>query len=396
MKNNKLITVGFSVLIATLPITGLAQLVPAAPEIAAKGYVLMDYHSGKILASGNVDQPMAPASLAKMMTAYVIGQEINNGRLSLDDEVVVGESAWSVKFPDSSKMFIQPGDTIAVSNLARGIMVQSGNDASVAMAEHIAGSEGAFVSLMNSWAKSLGMTNTRYINAHGLDGEGIATSPRDMATLLTRMIQDTPDIYSIYKEKSFTWNDITQYNRNKLLWDRSLNVDGAKTGYTPEAGYSLTTSATDGRMRLVSVVMGTSSQQARVAETRKLLNYGFRFYDTKPVAVSGEALGTETVWLGESDELEYSVADDIYLTLPKSDYGKLTVSYKLENAIIAPVKQGEKIGTVTWSVDEDIVREAPLIASKAVEPGSWYKRLMDMVKLKIKSLLTSLFDFIGR
>ncbi|WP_428458558.1 D-alanyl-D-alanine carboxypeptidase family protein [Photobacterium makurazakiensis] len=394
IKSIKRIFIGVTIVL--VPITGWARSVPDVPEVAAKGYVLMDYNSGDILASENIDKAMAPASLAKMMTAYIIGQEINNGRLTLEDEVVVSENAWSVNFPESSKMFIQPGDTIRVADLARGIMVQSGNDASVAMAEHIAGTEEGFVSLMNSWAQTIGMDNTRYINAHGLDGDGISTSPRDMAILLKRLIQDTPEIYAIYKEKSFTWNEITQYNRNKLLWDRTLDVDGAKTGYTPEAGYSLTTSATDGRMRLISVVMGAGDQQARESETRKLLNYGFRFYDTKAVALKGDILGTDKIWMGQENEISYSVGSDVYLTLPRRSQGGLQTELQLPDAFIAPVTQGDEIGTIIWTVDNKVIKEAPLVATNTIESGTWYNRLLDSIKLKIKSLFLSFFDFVGR
>ncbi|GMM90688.1 hypothetical protein MTsN2n6_36630 [Vibrio fortis] len=267
-----------------------AVIIPNALVLSAKGYILIDANSGDVLAESDADVQVAPASLTKLMTAYVVGQEIVNGRLAWDTSVEVSRKAWSANFPESSKMFIKPGDDLNVQDLMQGLIIQSGNDAAVALAEHVAGDEIAFVSLMNGWAQSLGMTNTNFINAHGLDGEGIATTPRDMATLLKAVINDVPEVYSLYNKRRFTWNGIEQYNRNKLLWDKTLNVDGGKTGYTEAAGYSLVSSATQGRMRLISVVMGTASAQTRVNESRQLLNYGFRFYDTLQVGKKGEEL----------------------------------------------------------------------------------------------------------
>lgn len=240
----------------------------------------MDYETGHIIADQNADMQLAPASLTKIMTVYVIGKEIQAGNISLDDEVKISENAWAKNFPDSSKMFIEVGTTVKVRDLLRGIIVQSGNDACVAMAEHIAGSESAFASMMNAHAANLGMTASHFVNSHGLHDADHYTSPRDMATLSRALIEETPDMYAIYSEKEFTYNGIKQYNRNSLLWDKSLNVDGIKTGHTSDAGYSLITSAYQGDMRLVSVVMGTDSERARKVENKKLLRYGFRFYET--------------------------------------------------------------------------------------------------------------------
>jgi len=237
--------------------TAFALVTPNPPALNAKGYVLMDYQSGSIIVGGNQDAALAPASLTKLMTAYVVGKEIETGRTTWDSKVAVSENAWSVKFPDSSKMFIKPGDNVTVADLMRGLIIQSGNDSAVALAEHVAGTESGFVALMNQWAANLGMTSTQFINSHGLDGQGIHTTPNDMATLMRHIIEDVPDVYKLYSEKRFVWADIQQYNRNRLLWDNSLNVDGGKTGYTSEAGYSLVSSATQGQMRLISVVMGT-------------------------------------------------------------------------------------------------------------------------------------------
>lgn len=369
----------------------LVSMIPDAPAINARGYVLMDYDSGEIIASSNPDEELAPASLTKMMTAYVIGQEINSGRLAFDDTVTISQTAWSRNFPDSSKMFIEPGDEISVADLSRGIMVQSGNDASVAMAEHIAGSESAFVELMNNWASRLGLDNSYFINAHGLDGQGIATSPKDMAVLTRHMIGDTPDIYDIYSEKSFTWNGISQNNRNRLLWDNNLNVDGGKTGYTSNAGYSLVSSAVQGDMRLISVVMGTPSQRARLEESRKLLTYGFRFFESTEQVKAGEALMTEKLWMAEDDMIELTVAEDIFTVLPRGSAEKLNVEYSVKTPIKAPVEAGQVLGSVRWTLEDKTVKETDLVSAKAIGQGGLFDQLVDTVRLFFFNLTESLF-----
>ncbi|OEF72587.1 D-alanyl-D-alanine carboxypeptidase, partial [Vibrio splendidus 1F-157] len=285
IKSNKLVKSIFATsvaLSATIATSSFAApiVVPDAPQIAAKGFVLMDYHSGKVLAEKEMNTQLSPASLTKMMTSYVIGQELERGNINLNDDVVISENAWAKNFPDSSKMFIEVGTTVKVEELNRGIIIQSGNDATVAMAEHIAGSEDAFVDLMNAWASSIGMKDTHFANVHGLDNPNLYSTPYDMALLGQALIRDVPDEYRIYSEKKFTYNGITQYNRNGLLWDKSMNVDGIKTGHTSKAGYSLVSSATEGKMRLVAVVMGTKNANARKTESKKLLSYGFRFFET--------------------------------------------------------------------------------------------------------------------
>lgn len=373
-------------LVASLP--AAAIVVPNPPTLNAKGYVLMDYQSGDVLVSDNADEPLAPASLTKLMTAYVVGKEIEQGRTSWNSNVAVSENAWSVKFPDSSKMFIKPGDAVTVKDLMRGLIVQSGNDAAVALAEHVAGSESGFVSLMNDWAQTLGMTNTRFINAHGLDGDGIYTTPRDMALLMSHIIHDVPEVYSLYSEKRFVWADIQQYNRNRLLWDNSLNVDGGKTGYTSEAGYSLVSSATEGPMRLISVVMGTPSQQSRVEASRQLLNYGFRFYETDQLAQADQEEAEVKVWKGEASTLKVGFADDIYATYLRSRDLRISKEVNINNPLVAPISQGEVIGTVNWYAGNEPIASASLIAKQSVEQGSIFKRVWDTVVLWVKSLFS--------
>ncbi|MGR5351439.1 D-alanyl-D-alanine carboxypeptidase family protein [Vibrio sp. DNB22_19_2] len=364
----------------------LAVITPEPPELQAKGYVLMDYLSGAIIAEQNARAGLAPASLTKLMTAYVIGQEIKAGRLSWEDKVTVSENAWSAKFPDSSKMFIKPKDEISVGNLMRGVIIQSGNDACVALAEHVAGSESAFVSLMNGWAEKLGLQDTYFVNSHGLDSEGIQTSPADMARLMQSIIKDVPDVYALYSEKVFKWNDITQYNRNKLLWDNSIDVDGGKTGYTSNAGYSLVSSAKEGKMRLISVVMGTPSKRSRISQSKNLLSYGFRFYDTKQIAKQGEVESKVRIWKGDVSEIDLSFAQDVFLTLPRTMRAKLDKVVIVNEPLIAPIKKGDVVGKVIWKNDDETVASYPLVSNQTVDEGSWIGQLWDSFMLWVKSL----------
>lgn len=375
-------------LLQTISAPTLAVVTPNPPQLQAKGYVLMDFQSGAIIAEQNARAGLAPASLTKLMTAYVVGQEIKSGRLQWDDKVTVSENAWSAKFPDSSKMFIQPKDEITVANLMRGVIVQSGNDACVALAEHVAGSEGAFVALMNGWADKLSLNDTYFVNSHGLDSEGIQTSPNDMATLMQSIINDVPEVYALYSEKVFKWNKITQYNRNKLLWDKSMDVDGGKTGYTSNAGYSLVSSAKQGKMRLISVVMGTPSKQSRISQSKNLLSYGFRFYDTKQVAKQGEVQASAKVWKGDVSEIDLGFAQDAYLTLPRSLTAGLDKSVVVNEPLIAPIAKGDVVGKVVWKSDDKTVASYPLVSNQAVEEGSWIGKLWDSLVLWVKSLFS--------
>ncbi|ENO1848597.1 serine hydrolase [Vibrio sp. IRLE0018] len=361
-------------------------VVPDAPQIAAKGFVLMDYHSGKVLAEKEMNTKLSPASLTKMMTSYVIGQELERGNIGLEDDVVISKNAWAKNFPDSSKMFIEVGTTVKVKDLNRGIIVQSGNDACVAMAEHIAGSEDAFVDLMNAWASSIGMTNTHFANVHGLDNANLYSTPYDMALLGQALIRDVPDEYRIYSEQKFTYNGITQYNRNGLLWDKSMNVDGIKTGHTSNAGYSLVSSATEGKMRLIAVVMGTKDMNARKSESKKLLSYGFRFFETVAPHKAGETFVEEKIWMGNKDTLALGVNEDTYVTLPRGQAKNLTASFVLEKELQAPIKKGDVVGKLYYQVDGEDVAQYPLLALESVDEGSLFSRLWDYLVLLFKSL----------
>ncbi|MBV7261583.1 serine hydrolase [Photobacterium sp. WH24] len=382
-----------SVAVSTALLTSLSAaaapaVVPEAPQIAAKGYVLMDYHSGKILAGQQEYDKIPPASLTKMMTSYVIGQEIKRGNISMDDTVVISKNAWAKNFPGSSKMFIEVGSEVKVADLNRGIIIQSGNDACVAMAEHVAGSEDSFVDLMNGWAKSLGMDSTHFANVHGLDNDKLYTTPYDMALLAQGLIRDVPDEFAIYKEKSFRYNGIEQFNRNSLLWDKSLNVDGLKTGHTDNAGYSLVSTATEGQMRLIAVVMGTKSANARKAESKKLLNYGFRFFETVSPHKANETFVTEKVWMGDNDEVSLGVNQDTFVTLPRGSAKDLKANFVLEKELKAPIRKGDVVGKLYYRLGDEDVAEYPLLALNDVNEGSIFSRLIDYVVLLFKGWLS--------
>jgi D-alanyl-D-alanine carboxypeptidase (penicillin-binding protein 5/6) len=362
-------------------------VMPDAPQIAAKGYVLMDYHSGKVLAEKEMNTKLSPASLTKMMTSYVIGQELERGNISLQDDVTISKNAWAKNFPDSSKMFIEVGTTVKVEDLNRGIIIQSGNDACVAMAEHIAGSEDAFVDLMNAWADTIGMKDTNFANVHGLDDDSLYSTPYDMALLGTALIRDVPDEYRIYAEKKYTYNGITQYNRNGLLWDKSMNVDGIKTGHTSKAGYSLVSSATEGQMRLVAVVMGTKSANARKSESKKLLSYGFRFFETVAPHAAGETFVEEKIWMGSKDTVALGLDQDTYVTLPRGQAKNLKASFILEKELQAPIMKGDVVGKLYYQLEGEDIAEYPLLALEDVEEGSLFSRLWDYIVMLFKSFL---------
>lgn len=358
------------------------QVMPAAPEVNAKGYILIDYHTGKVLAEGNADIPLAPASLTKVMTSYVVGTEIKNGNIKPEDQVTISENAWAKKYSDSSKMFIEVGATISVDELNRGIIIQSGNDACVAIAEHIAGTEGAFVELMNAHAKRLGMENTTFTNSHGLPDAEQRTTARDMAKLSVALIHDVPEEYKIYAEKEYVFNGIKQYNRNGLLWDKTLNVDGIKTGHTAEAGFSLITSATKDGMRLISVVMGTDSAKTREAENKKLLTYGFRFFETFSPYKAGEVFASQRVWQGDKESINLGVLSETPITLQRGQRKNLKADFKLSQLLVAPIAKGQVVGTLYLKQGEEDIAEFPLVALEDIAEGTIFNRLVDYVKMQ--------------
>ncbi|RZQ56484.1 D-alanyl-D-alanine carboxypeptidase [Pseudidiomarina tainanensis] len=373
-----------TIAITAVAFTAVAQaaIVPPAPSVNAKGYILIDYTTGYVITSENADEALAPASLTKMMTSYIIGRELQAGRISNDDMVTISNNAWAKNFPESSKMFIEVGKQVSVADLNRGIVISSGNDACVAMAEHIAGSEDAFADLMNTYAAELGMSSSSFANSHGLPDPNQYSSPRDMATLARALIRDVPEEYSLYAEKSFTYNNIKQYNRNSLLWDRSMNVDGIKTGHTNEAGYSLVSSATEGDTRLIAVVMGTASEQARKVESKKLLNYGFRYYETVTAYQAGESFVDHRIWGGEQDTVQLGVTEPVVITLPRGQRNNLKANFELNQTLEAPIAKGTQVGTVYLQLEGEDIASYPLVTLNAVEQGGIFKRLMDWAEQK--------------
>jgi D-alanyl-D-alanine carboxypeptidase (penicillin-binding protein 5/6) len=374
-----------ALLSASFVISPLAQaitIIPDAPKINAKGFILIDFTTGKVIAEGNADTQLAPASLTKIMTSYIIGKELENGNVNNSDKVMISENAWAKNFPDSSKMFIEVGTEVSVNLLNQGIIVASGNDACVAMAEHIAGSESAFADLMNAHAEQLGMSSSFFENSHGLDSTSHMTTPRDMATLAIALIRDVPEEYAIYKQKSFTYNNIKQYNRNTLLWDKSLNVDGMKTGHTSNAGYSLVTSATKSDMRLVTVVMGTESERARKVESKKLLNYGFRFFETITPYKAGEKFVANRIWMGDKENVNLGVVTDTPITIPRGQRDKLNANIELNQTLKAPLAKGSLVGTLFLQLDGNDIAKYPLVTLEEVNEGSLFSRLVDYVKLQ--------------
>jgi len=378
----KLVTFVGTLAISLSSFTYAATIIPSAPQINAKGHILIDYTTGKVIAEGNADSQLAPASLTKMMTSYIIGKEIQAGNISKDDKVTISETAWAKNFPDSSKMFIEVGTEVSVDLLNQGIVVASGNDACVAMAEHIAGSESAFADLMNAHAEQLCMSSSFFENSHGLHSSEHFTTPRDMATLAIALIRDVPEEYAVYKQKSFTYNNIKQYNRNSLLWDKNMNVDGLKTGHTSQAGYSLVTSATKGGMRLVTVVMGTESERARAVESKKLLNYGFRFFETFTPYKAGEKFVSDRVWMGDAKEVDLGILVDTPITIPRGQRKNLEANFKLDRQLTAPLAKGEVVGKLFLQLDGEDIAEYPLVTLQEINEGGMFSRLLDYIKLQ--------------
>jgi len=346
---------------------------PSAPTVVAKSYILQDFDSGRIVAEQNSDQRLPPASITKLMTAYVVSHELEMGNINLADEVLISEKAWRMV---GSRSFIEVNTKVPVEVLLRGMIIQSGNDAAVALAEHIAGSEETFAQMMNQYAQQLGMVNTNYRNSTGLPDPDHFTTARDIATLSAAIIRDFPEHYKWYAEKEYTYNNITQHNRNKLLW-RDNSVDGLKTGHTEEAGYCLAASAKRGDMRLISVVLGTRSENARAQETQKLMNYGFRFFETHALYKTHEKITDTKIWKGADKQLALGLEQTLSVTVPRGRYKELVATTNIQQPLVAPVTQGSPMGEVEIRLGDEIIATQPLIALKTVEQGSWWRRLLD-------------------
>ncbi|EOL9069725.1 serine-type D-Ala-D-Ala carboxypeptidase [Cronobacter turicensis] len=371
-------------------------IAPAAPDVDARAWILMDYHSGKVLAEGNADEKLDPASLTKLMTSYVVGQALKAGKIHLDDKVTVGKDAWATGNPalrGSSLMFLKPGDQVSVADLNKGVIIQSGNDASIAIADYVAGSQDAFVGLMNGYAKRLGLTSTTFKTVHGLDAPGQFSTARDMALLGKALIHDVPDEYAIHKEKEFTFNKIRQPNRNRLLWSSSMNVDGMKTGTTAGAGYNLVASATQGDMRLISVVLGAKTDGIRFRESEKLLTWGFRFFETVTPSKPDAAFVNQRVWFGDSSEVKLGAGEAGSVTIPKGQLKNLKATYTLTSPqLTAPLKQGQVVGTIDFQLNGKNIEQRPLVVMEAVNEGGFFSRMWDFVLMKFHQWFGSWFS----
>ena len=357
----------------------LAQtvLIPAPPQIAGSSYVLMEPKSGRVIMENNSNERLPPASLTKMMTAYIVERELDEGRIAMGDMVPISVTAWQT---GGSRTFVREGTSVTVEDLLRGVVIQSGNDASVALAEFVAGSEGAFVDIMNQQAKLLGMIDTNFENATGLPSPNHYSTAQDLALLAQATINDYPETYPIYAEKHFTFNNIRQPNRNSLLW-RDNSVDGLKTGHTEEAGYCLVASAERDNTRLIAVVMGASSAESRSQEVQKMLNYGFRYYQSDRLFSAGQELIQSPVWGGSANTLSVGVRENVYVTIARGTRNQLESVIDLDSVVKAPVSAGDELGRIKVSFQGEVLVDQPVLALADVPEGGFFKRIWDMVKL---------------
>ncbi len=359
-----------------------APPVPAAPELGAASYLLVDFNSGRALVEHNVDQRVEPASITKLMTAYVVFDGLADGKIKLEDMVSISEKAWRT---GGSRMFIDPSMQVSVEDLIRGMVIQSGNDASVALAEHLAGSEEAFAALMNHYAELLGMQGTHFINATGLPDAEHYTTARDVVTLSIATIRDFPEYYAWYSEKEFTFNDIRQHNRNTLLW-RDPAIDGLKTGHTESAGYCLAASAKRDGMRLVSALMGSSSESNRSSDTQTLLNYGFRFFETVQLYQAGQELTKARIWKGMTEEVALGLEQELFVTIPSGRYDDLEAQVQMQTQLTAPLEAGSVVGQITVKLEDETVASRDLVALSAVEEAGFFGSAWDSLQLWIDGM----------
>ena len=376
--------------IAFSTISSAQKMRPAAPEIAAKAWILIDANTGTVLLESNADKQLPPASLAKMMTTYLVSNEIEEGRLTEETEVLISDNAWLLggAKTDGSTMFLNPRSRVTVLDLMHGVIIQSGNDAAIALAEHVAGGEHAFADLMNQQAELLGMTNTQYMNSTGLPAEGMFTSARDLSKIARAIIRDHPKYYEIYSKKYFEHNNINQPNRNRLLW-RDKSVDGLKTGRTQEAGYCLVSSAKRRDMRLIAVVLGATNDESRARESQRLLSYGFRYFDTQVVYSAGDIIKANAkLWYGEEEFLNLTIADDVVLTFPRGSEKILKAEVTLSDVIAAPIVTGQVLGNLQVSLNEALLVDVPLVAEKDIAESGLFERLFDWIILFFTDLLS--------
>lgn len=364
-------------LVINVPVVNAVIVIPSPPKIQASSYLVMDYDSDELLVNENVNERVEPASLTKIMTVYVAAHELASGNISMDDEVTVSEKAWRM---EGSRMFIEVNKQVTVEELLKGIIIQSGNDASVALAEYIAGSEDVFAQVMNQYAKNLGMTNTHFVNSTGLPHENHYTTAMDMARLSKAIISEFPDIYALHSIREFTYNGIKQHNRNNLLW-REDGVDGIKTGHTESAGYCLVASAKRDDMRLISVVMGTDSESARIKSTQTLLSFAFRFFETHKLYNAKEVIQSGKVWKGDRETVPLGLEKDLYITIPRGSYKQLDAAVELNPQLTAPINNGEIKGVLKLKLNDKEITTRPLITLQSVGEGSFIDRMMDEVRL---------------
>ncbi len=354
-----------------------ARPVPAAPQLTASSYILVDFDSKRVLVSDSPDSPVAPASITKLMTSYVVFSELRDGNLALDEIITVSEKAWRT---GGSRMYIEVNTEVDIEALVKGMVIQSGNDASVALAEHIAGSEAAFADLMNHFAQLMGMSDTNYVNATGLPHEDHYTTAGDVAILSAALIRDFPVYYRWYSEKEYTYNNIRQHNRNTLLW-RDPAVDGLKTGHTEAAGYCLASSAKKDGMRLIAVVLGSSSEQSRTTESQALLNYGFRFFETYQLYQGGDELARPRVWKATQDDVPLGLGEDLFVTIPRGRFDALDAQVKMQSNIVAPLANGQQIGDLEVMLDGDLVASRPLLSLIDLPESGFFGRSVDGLRL---------------
>ena len=353
------------------------QRIPEPPSINAVGYILIDMNSGHVIAKNNANERMEPASLTKMMTSYLVAKAIKQGKVNLTDKVKISKKAWKMK---GSRMFVEVGKKIPLEQLLIGMIVQSGNDATIALVEHIAGDEESFVKMMNETAQDMGLGDTHFVNATGWPHEDHYSTPRDMTMLGMNLIRDFPDHYKYYSRKEYTYNKIKQFNRNQLLW-KDDSVDGIKTGHTDSAGYCLVASAKRGNMRLVSTVLGTKSKAARTTESQKLITYGFRFFETHKLYSSNDRLTDVKIWKGDSESLPLGILEDLFITIPRGQYDKLDASMSINATIVAPVDIGSVYGSINIMLGSQMVAKRDLVSLRTVGEGSIWHNLIDSVKL---------------
>lgn len=353
-----------------------AAPLPAAPQLSADSYLLFDHTSGEVLVASEPDKRIEPASLTKLMTAYIVSEELKRGSITLDEPVLISAEAQAMP---GSRMFIEADTIVPVIDLLRGLIIQSGNDASVALAEHIAASEPGFVDMMNRTAALLGMSSTNFVNSSGLPHPDHYTTANDLAKIASAIITEHPDTYKLYSEREFMFNEISQKNRNLLLW-RDESVDGMKTGHTESAGYCLVASAVRNDMRLVSIVLGAASNKSRIAESQRLLNYGFRFFRTRRVYSAGEQISQARVWMGQQDEIPLGVAEDLYLTLPLDSFESLNAQMQVNEYIRAPMEIGQQLGRAVLTLDEEVISDVPLLALQKIEQGGIFKRMRHSIQ----------------